>query len=103
VSYQKRQIVIVVWEDAHGDAHTEVTEDQLPHKPKLMTTLGWLLKNDAEGCSIANEHCADGDATCYRGYTFIPAKMLKSVTPFVLASPRKPRHAKHPVLAPAAH
>jgi hypothetical protein len=89
-----RQIVIVVWDDAHGSAHREVTEDDMPHRPTIMQTVGWLLRHDETGVSIANEYCCDADSTCYRGHTFVPAGMIRSVTPFNLTIPRKPRHAK---------
>lgn len=97
MSTSYRDIVICVWEDAHGDAHREVTEDDLPHRPMIMKTIGWLLKQDDKGVSIANEHCSDGDAMCYRGCTFVPAGMIISITPFKLQTPRKTRPANEKV------
>lgn len=85
----KRQVVVVVWDDAHGSEHREVTEDDFPHRPIIMTTLGWLLRDDEKGVSLAHEHAADTDSTCYRGHSFIPRGMVRSVTPFNLTSIRQ--------------
>lgn len=84
-------IVIVVWDDAHGSAHREVTEDDMPHRPLVMQTIGWLLRQDELGISIANEYCSDAESACYRGHTFVPIGLIRSVTPFTLSTPRKPR------------
>ena len=75
------------------------------HKPKAITTIGWLLRQDEVGVSIANEYY-DEDST-YRGRTFIMASMVQSVTEYQLSKPRKPRakrlksagDTEHPVRA----
>lgn len=94
MTYPHKQIVIVVWDDAHGNAHREVTEDELPHRPIIMKTLGWLLRDDATGVSVANELAYDADSQCYRGHSFIPRGMIRSVTPFNLTSVRRSRREK---------
>lgn len=38
------------------------------HRPIKVTTLGWVLRSDEEGVTIANEDCGGGS---YRGLTFI--------------------------------
>lgn len=94
----KKEVVIVGWDDAHGSAHREVTEDDMPHRPIRMYTVGWLLKRDDTGVSIANEHATDADSTCYRGHTFIPAGMIRSFDIYTLVAPRRSRNAKKPVV-----
>lgn len=80
--------VIVTWLDAWVDGTGAVTLKDVKetHKPELIQTAGWLLLNDEEGISIANELCSDGS---YRGRTFILKGMIKSVTPFNLVKIRK--------------
>lgn len=86
-----RHLAVVVWNDAHGNAHREVTEEELPHRPIVMTTVGWLLRQDETGVSIANEQALDVDSSCYRGHTFIPAGMIQSVTVVKESKPRSKR------------
>ena len=83
-------LVKVCWRDAHGVAGTTaLSMHEIPHGGILVTSYGILLRQDAEGVSIASEMCEDGT---YRGYTFVPAGMLVSVDP--LLKPRKPRKPK---------
>lgn len=89
----------VVWKDAHGVAGTTALAlHEIPHGGILITSYGLILKQDLEGVSIASEVCEDGT---YRGYTFVPAGMLVSVTPVIKPkTPRKPRVKKaSPTLA----
>jgi hypothetical protein len=97
-------IVIIVWDDAHGTATKDVTENELPHKPVTMTTLGWLLREDEAGVSVACERYSEDLVDYYRGHTFIPHAMVKSVTRVVWEkAPRKPRVPKViPVYLPDA-
>lgn len=96
----KRQVVVVSWDDAHGSAHREVTEDDMPHRPVVMQTLGWLLRDDEKGVSLANELATDMDSTCYRGHTFVPRGMVRSMVPFNLVVPRTKKGAD-PITEPA--
>lgn len=77
-------LVQVEWHDAWVDGTEPVTLSDvgLAHKPKTIVTLGWLLKQDETGVSLANEHYADEQV--YRGRTFIPSGMLVAVTPYRL-------------------
>ena len=82
-----KQLVKVVWNDAHAALGSSMyAEHEIPHKALMVSTIGWLLRQDAEGVSIANEYCEDAT---FRGYTFIPTGMIKSVGPIL--KPRKPR------------
>lgn len=88
---------VVIWDDAKGDSLKQLTLDDvhLFHMPTVMQTLGWILKDDEKGVTIANERCLDiGDET-YRSPTFVPRSLVRSVTPFKLTSPKASKpHAK---------
>lgn len=68
------RLVIVTWNDANGTA-TKVYEDK-DHAPVVISTVGWLLKKDDAGISIACERYQDDEKMAYRGHTFIPAGMV---------------------------
>jgi hypothetical protein len=84
-----RPLVIVEWDDHKGDDGTPLSLEDVEsfHKPKVITTIGWLLKEDESGVTIANEYF---DQT-YRGTTFVDKRMLRSLTPYKLSKPRKPK------------
>ena len=83
----KLPLVVCEWADAWVKAEEPVTlaDVATSHKPILVTTIGYVLLHDGEGISIANEFYDD----VYRGRTFVPAAMIRSVTPYKLAKPRK--------------
>lgn len=87
----KVPFAIVVWDDAHGSATEDVTIEALDHTPMVMTTVGWLLREDERGVSVANERCEEGGKMVYRGHTFIPKAMVRSCTVMKLVRPRKPK------------
>jgi hypothetical protein len=86
-------LVTVKWNDAHTAEATQYAPSDVPHAPLVIETVGWLLREDASGVSLANERL---DNTQYRGYTFVPAGMIVSIAPIV-----KPRikRAKPPTLS----
>ncbi len=84
-----KRLVKAVWMDAHCASTNAYALHEIPHDSLDIITIGWLLKQDDIGVSIANEYCADAT---YRGYTFIPAGMLKSIEDLV--KPKKPRKPK---------
>lgn len=81
-------LVLVTWNDAwvRGEEPVTMADVAASHKPMVIHTLGWLLRDDEMGVSIANENYAE-DAT-YRGRTFIPRVMVESVTHFTLGKKR---------------
>ena len=88
-------LVVVKWQDAWTNELGVTLEDVgASHKPMPVTTIGWLLKDDEVGISLANEYFDDGS---YRGRTFILRSMVVSCEPFALVKPRKPK-TKEPVL-----
>lgn len=90
-SKDKLPLVLVHWKDAWTNELGVTVEDVgASHKSMDVHTLGWLLKDDEIGVSLANEYFDDQ----YRGRTFIPRGMVVSVVPHVLHLPRKPREKK---------
>ena len=85
-----KSLVKVVWHDAHAAQGSAMyAEHEIPHKALVVTTIGWLLRQDAEGVSVANEYCEDAT---FRGYTFIPSGMIQTVGAVLRAPrPRKPK------------
>jgi hypothetical protein len=93
-------LAVIVWDDAWSAGIEILTakEVQEKHQPSVMQTLGWVLVDDPAGLSIANERCLDKGDECYRGHTFVPKSLIKSVTPFKLSTPRKSKREKDPPL-----
>lgn len=83
-----RPLVKVEWLDAHGTATTVHSVDDIPHAGIVVQSYGILLRQDDAGVSIASEVCDDDS---YRGYTFVPAGMVRSVAPVISVRKRKPK------------
>lgn len=77
-------IVIVEWDDAQGSATKAFTIGEVPHQAIVMHTLGWLVKDDMKGVSIATEAYLEDGLTYYRGHTFVPRGMVRQITPYKL-------------------
>lgn len=86
------QLVELIWLDAWADTDSFSSAHgiSLTHKPMVVKTLGWLIKDDEIGVSVANERSMDNDTETFRGRTFVPRAMIQSITPFNLSRPRKP-------------
>jgi hypothetical protein len=81
-------LVIVEWLDAWTNELGVTVEDVgASHKPMRVQTIGWLLKDDEVGVSLASEHFDDGS---YRDRTFIFRPMVVRV---ILFAPT-PRHTR---------
>ena len=87
--------VILEWDDAQGGATKAFTRDQPPHEAIIMTTLGWLIKENEIGVTIATEVYLEDGIEYFRGHTFVPHGMVRSVTPFKLTKIRKPKETLH--------
>lgn len=88
----KLALVVVRWKDAWVDGNEPVTlgaEVATTHKPKVIVTVGWLLREDESGVSVANEHYDDENV--YRGRTYIPREMIVSLERYKLTKERVPR------------
>ncbi len=81
-------LVKVRWSDAHTTEATQYAPSDVPHAPLVIETVGWLLRQDEAGVSVASERVG---SDAYRGYTFVPAGMVVSVTPIVKPRVRKPK------------
>ena len=71
-----KPLVKITWQDAHASTTVAYADHEIPHAAMEIQTVGWLLKEDEAGVSVANEFCSDAT---YRGYTFVPRGMIKSV------------------------
>lgn len=72
------KLVEVIWDDAHADL-MEASQSDLEdfHQAAVMHTIGWLLRDDEKGVTVANEECP-ADQT-HRGRTFIPRPLVHSI------------------------
>jgi hypothetical protein len=86
------RFVICRWLDAWCDGVDDVTIEKVieKHRPLEMETRGWLLLEDDVGVSLFYERSAD--LASYRGRTFIPRGMVKSIEDF--PPKRKKRQSK---------
>ena len=86
------RFVVCKWWDAWCDGVDDVTIEKVweKHKPLEMETRGWILLDDEIGVSLFYER--SGDQSSYRGRTFIPRGMIKSIEDF--PPKRKPRKVK---------
>lgn len=89
------EIYACTWKDAHGSVGT-FEAHEIDHKPYVYTTVGYLIKSDEVGVSIAFER---GEDNRYRDCTFIPREMV--VEEFSLGKLRRPR-TRRPSPTPAA-
>lgn len=67
-------VAVVVWDDAvrHSDGSKSPV-----HQPERQTLVGWLLRYDTSGISVASEYNEEDGS--WRDENFIPAGMIVSV------------------------
>jgi len=85
-----RPLVILRWDDAHA-YDSEMEESEINHQAIPITTYGLLLRDDEIGVSIANEQTSE---TTYRGHTFVPRAMVRSVQVLRKQPQRQPRRTR---------
>lgn len=94
---------IIVWNDAHArNQAVEYTDDEIRtqfHRPEECTTLGLVIRDDAEGISLYNEQTGPDSV---RGAGHIPRAMIKEVVYVSLTPIRKPRNAADPTARPTS-
>ena len=89
----KLPVVIVEWLDAvDWESPIALAEVGTRHRPEKVLSIGWLLKDDADGVTIGCEYYDE----MFRRTEFIPRVNIKAVTPYHLA---KPRAKKSPINA----
>ena len=71
------ELVAVQWNDAHGSDGT-ISAHEIDHKPYVFTTVGYLVRTDEQGVSLAHERGEDG---MWRQVTFVPRLMILNEWP----------------------
>lgn len=69
--------VAVHWLDAHM-TDENMSRDAVNHEPARQITIGFLVRSDKKGVSLAIEYCAD-DPDEIRTHCFIPRGMITRV------------------------
>lgn len=95
----KPKLACVIWDDAHGSDGT-LAEHEIEHKAYQFTAVGFLVKSDDVGVSLAFEM---GEDNRFRDVSFIPRKMV--IEEWVIGPLRKPRKKvveHHPSPTPEA-
>jgi hypothetical protein len=84
-------LAVVTWDDAWSAGIELLTAKDIDekHKPAVMETLGWVIKEDIAGVWVSSERCLDPGETSFRGHTFIPRSLITTIRPFKLTVPRK--------------
>lgn len=83
-------LAAVVWNDAHGSSDS-FEPHEVAHQPYRFTSVGFLIRSDEIGVSLAGEVGEDGR---YRDHVFVPRAMI--VKEWVIGPLRKPRRRKEP-------
>lgn len=93
--------MLVIWDDAHGDSTSELSEDEITHEPSKFYSYGWLLRSNAIGISLAAEWNPTNNK--WRGHMFIDRKMVVEELPITLTKKREKKvKAAAPVTAEVA-
>lgn len=92
---KSRTITIVTWDDAWQDQENFSTAHGIKstHSPMLVETKGDIIQDDELGISLVCEASEQDGQPVYRGRTFIPRAMIKSVETFKLTKVRPKRQA----------
>ena len=82
-----KHLVCVHWLDADASSPSEAFyENEIKHRTTPMETYGLLMRQDDDGITLMTEFYQEDDGkSVYRGRTFIPASLIKSIE--VLAKP----------------
>lgn len=98
----KKQLVVVIWDDAWQDQENFSTAHGIraTHAPMKVETLGYLIQDDDVGVSVANEHSVQDGTDVFRGRTFVPRAMVRNLIPYSLTKTRTKRQAAPPELLP---
>ena len=69
--------VAVFWHDAH-ESNEETTRSEVVHEPETQVTIGFLIRSDKVGVSLACEYNSD-DPRLLRTTNFIPRGMVQRI------------------------
>lgn len=73
------KLVKVVWQDAFTDMTKHVFSiGDITHEPVIMESIGWELKRDKAGITIAQDRM-NGEEFTYRNVGFVPQSMILDV------------------------
>ena len=73
------KLVKVTWLDAFGEVDKTIySEHEISHAPIILESVGWLLRENEEGVTIAMDR-NPSEVFTYRNVGFIPAQMVKQV------------------------
>ena len=80
--------VVCIWLDAWKDMDDTsiVGEAHERHRAAVLETPGWLVYDNEDGVSIFHEYSAEDGS--FRGRSFIPRGMIKTIVPVTLARKR---------------
>jgi hypothetical protein len=87
----KFPLISLSWNDAHSPSATEVVNAANlndTHGTLRITTVGWELRHDDTGVTLASEFCGDGD---FRGVTFVPKALVAERVELKAKGPARPR------------
>jgi hypothetical protein len=71
-----KPLALVRWQDAHSDGGQHAESD-IAHEALIVHTIGYVLRDDDKGVSIAAEFIPESDN--YRAITFIPRALVLAV------------------------
>ncbi len=91
------RFVAVTWRDAKGSASQAYEVHEMPHGPILVTTYGFLMRQDAVGISLCSEWFED---STMRQYTFILTENLVTIEDIHIPLVKRVRKVK--VVPPAS-
>lgn len=79
---------MVKWNDAHGSKGT-IAAHEIDHAPYVYTSVGFLIRTDGIGVTIAAEQGEDG---LFRDCTFVPRVLV--IEEYSLGELKKPRRKR---------
>jgi hypothetical protein len=73
------KLVKVIWNDAFTDLTKHVySAAEINHEPAVLESVGWLLREDEIGITIAQDKIT-GEEFTYRNVGFIPRGMIVNI------------------------
>lgn len=79
-------MVSVEWADAHGGNGSWTAVGDVEHEPRTVHTVGWLVKRDELGYTVAQSY--DPGAEALDHTLFIPAAVVRSSRQLIVSNLR---------------